>query len=288
MTKLPALHFYVGDWRKDPGVQALDFMHRGVWLEILFLMHESEDRGKLLLNGKAMPDEALARNLGLPEADTKQIVSKIEAYGVASRDDDGMLYCRRMVRDENLRRMKVKAGRLGGQKSKPPPKQVGSKHEAEGEANGGSSVSSSVSSSKENPPKGPPFETEFLEFWEQYPKKVGKKTALKVYQARRRAGVDHEDIIAGLDRHLAYKEANGENHLNPSTFLGPDELWLEPWHIPEVAGMKEPGSEEPQQIDPKFKKPFMPVIEERKPFERKSKPGGNISETLDNVMKDVS
>lgn len=146
--KLPALQFYVGDWRKDPGVQALDYEARGVWLELLCLMHESDDRGRLLLNGQPMPDAALAQNLGLPEATLKQILSKIEAYGVASRDPDtGALYCRRMVRDEDLRRKKAEAGRIGGSISKPPPKQTGSKNEAEGEANGGSSVSVSVSPS---------------------------------------------------------------------------------------------------------------------------------------------
>jgi len=143
--KLPALQFYVGDWRKDPGVQALDYESRGVWLEILCFMHESEERGRLLLNGIAMPTIALARNLGIPEADLKQTLSKIEAYGVASRDDAGVLYCRRMVRDEDLRRKKAEAGRLGGQARS---KQTPSKPQAECQAKRGSSVSSSSSTSK--------------------------------------------------------------------------------------------------------------------------------------------
>jgi hypothetical protein len=29
--KLPALQFYTGDWRKDPGVQALDHELKGIW-----------------------------------------------------------------------------------------------------------------------------------------------------------------------------------------------------------------------------------------------------------------
>ena len=61
--KLPALQFYPGDWRKDVGVQSLTYHDRGVWFEILMLMHESEPRGMLLLNGRPVTDEALGRLL---------------------------------------------------------------------------------------------------------------------------------------------------------------------------------------------------------------------------------
>ena len=49
--KLPAMQFYPGDWRKDIGVQSLSFHDRGVWFEMLMLMHGSERRGVLVLNG---------------------------------------------------------------------------------------------------------------------------------------------------------------------------------------------------------------------------------------------
>lgn len=124
--KLPAIQFYPGDWRKDPGVQALDYEHRGVWFEMLLLMHESDQRGKLLLNGKAMPDEALARFLGLDLQKIKKIKSTLVDYGVASIDpESGTLYCRRMVGDEKLRQKRAKGGEKGakhGYKGGRPPK----------------------------------------------------------------------------------------------------------------------------------------------------------------------
>ena len=113
--KLPALQFYVGDWRKDPGVQALDFETRGVWFELLLIMHGCAERGKLLLNGKAMPEDAVAQLLGLSLEKTKQILSKLLAYGVASIDEvTGAICNRRMVRDESIRKTKAESGRLGG------------------------------------------------------------------------------------------------------------------------------------------------------------------------------
>lgn len=58
--KLPAFQFYPGDWRKDPGVQSLSFHDRGVWHEMLCLMHESEERGKLTLNGSGREEQRCA------------------------------------------------------------------------------------------------------------------------------------------------------------------------------------------------------------------------------------
>jgi hypothetical protein len=114
-VKLPAFQFYPGDWRKDVGVQSLDFHARGVWFEILCLMHESERRGVLTLNGAAMPDDALARLLGISEDLLKQNLTKIEGYGVSSREPStGALTCRRMVRDEELRKIRSEAGKMGG------------------------------------------------------------------------------------------------------------------------------------------------------------------------------
>jgi hypothetical protein len=113
--KKPSLQLYPGDWRKDPGVQALDYEHRGIWFEMLMIMHESERRGRLVLNGRPMPDEALARLLGLSLKKTQAAAQIILDYGVASRDPKTkILYCRRMVRDEKLRLIRTQCGALGG------------------------------------------------------------------------------------------------------------------------------------------------------------------------------
>lgn len=113
--KLPAIQFYPADWRKDPGVQSLSFHDRGIWFEILCLMHESDQRGKLLLNGKPMPDEALSRLLGLDKQVLTKAITSLLEYGVASRDEEtGALVCRRMIRDDQLRQTRKTCGKLGG------------------------------------------------------------------------------------------------------------------------------------------------------------------------------
>lgn len=112
--KLPALHFYPGDWKKDLGVQSLCFFDRHVWFECMLLMHESEERGVLVLNNKPIVEESLARMLGLDNQILTKSLAKIIEMGVCSIREDGAIYCRRMVKDQDIRLKRIKAGSMGG------------------------------------------------------------------------------------------------------------------------------------------------------------------------------
>lgn len=113
--KLPAIQWYPGDWLRDPGVQALSYEDQGIWFAILMRMWEGEDRGKLTLNGAAMPVEALARLLGLDNQKVNQTLTTLSTYGVTSVEPDtGIIFSRRMVRDEQLRNIRVECGKKGG------------------------------------------------------------------------------------------------------------------------------------------------------------------------------
>ena len=112
--KLPAIQFYPGDWHKDQGVQSLSLMEKGAWFELLLMMHDSDERGVLLVNGQPMPDAVIARRLGLDLEAAAQILATLLYYGVASRrQDDKAFYCRRMVNDESLRQVRAKGGQEG-------------------------------------------------------------------------------------------------------------------------------------------------------------------------------
>jgi hypothetical protein len=159
MAKLPSFQFYPGDWRKDPGVQSLEYHDRGVWWEMLCLMHECEPRGKLAIGGRPIPPERVATMLGLLKQNYEICLSRLLDAGVAARESDtGIVYCRRMVRDEHIRSIRSAAGKTGGnpillkqkstnhltrlRKQKPTPS---------------SSSSSSSSSSEENNNNNPPM-----------------------------------------------------------------------------------------------------------------------------------
>lgn len=155
-NKLPAFQFYPGDWKRDVGVQALNLHDRMVWFEMLLLMHESEQRGKLLLNGRPMPEDVVAQLIGVDKQTLQNSLSTILSYGVCSVDEEtGAYMCRRMVRDESVRQQKKKAGRMGGNPVllKQVVKQEDKQNPTTGvKQNGGSSSSSSSSTSVDKAP----------------------------------------------------------------------------------------------------------------------------------------
>ena len=113
--KLPAFQWYAGDWRKDLAVQSLSFHDRGVWREMLDLMHDSERRGVLVLNGRAMTDDQISRAIGLDNQSFNQTLGRLLTSGVASREEEtGAIFNRRMVRDEEIRKIRTCAGLKGG------------------------------------------------------------------------------------------------------------------------------------------------------------------------------
>lgn len=113
--KMPALQFYPADWRKDLAVQSLGYFDRGVWFEMLCLMHESGERGVLLLNGAPMADDVIARLLGLDNQTFNQTLGTLLSHGVARRrESDGAIFNKRMVNDERLCEIRRQAGKKGG------------------------------------------------------------------------------------------------------------------------------------------------------------------------------
>jgi len=58
----------------------------------------------------------LARNVGIDRTECEQLMKELEEVNVYSRSDEiGVIYCRRMVKDENLRLAKCRAGVASGE-----------------------------------------------------------------------------------------------------------------------------------------------------------------------------
>jgi len=112
-SKLPAFQFYPSDWRSDIKVQSLSFHERGIWWEMLMIMHESEDRGKLVMNGKPMSDEMVSRLISCDLKTYRKCLATLLHLGVCYQDE-GVIYNRRMVKDEQTRKARVSSGSMGG------------------------------------------------------------------------------------------------------------------------------------------------------------------------------
>lgn len=115
MDNRDIIHFNLGAWRNDPGIQGFDYETRGIWFEILCLMDRSERRGVLLLNGGPMPDAHLARVLGLPLDRLRGALGTVVGTGVAAREDGtGALVSLQMIGEEKIRQICREAGKKGG------------------------------------------------------------------------------------------------------------------------------------------------------------------------------
>lgn len=202
--KLPSIQFYPGDWKKDPGIQCLTLEEKGAWFEMLLLMFESQERGVLTLNYQPYSEEDLAIVLHCELAKLKQILSKLLSKGVASkRESDGAIYCRRMLKDNELREIRAKSGALGGLKkaSKMPSKPL-----ANSTPSSSSSSSTSVSISKDI--------EEMVSLWNSsgLPKIVNFGSKRKVSLKKRFEEVFFRDNWrAGISKLQASGFCNGQN-----------------------------------------------------------------------------
>lgn len=200
MGKQPSFQFYPGDWKRDAGVQSLSFEERGVWFEMMLLMFESAERGKLVFgSGTPMPEDAVARSLGLDRQRYVQILRKLLDYGVASKDEKtGIIFCRRMVRDAELSKKRAECGKLGGNPNL--LNQNSSKREAKSNQNGKQnptpSSSSSISLKKEKIKKEKNLEDAAERIWQAYPKKDGKLESIKAILKRLHEGLSEDYLLA--------------------------------------------------------------------------------------------
>ena len=112
--KRPAFQFYPADWRKDPALSACSLAARGLWIELMCIAHEGDNYGHLSINGKPMTTQQIARMVGESLALVTKLLSELEDANVFSRDEQGCIFSRRMVKDERIRNVRAESGRLGG------------------------------------------------------------------------------------------------------------------------------------------------------------------------------
>lgn len=112
--KRPALLFYPGDWLKDTALRSVSVEARGLWIDMLCLMHESARRGYLQhATGKPVTQEQLARMTGCSSEQASRLLQELIDSGVCSCTEHGSIYNRRMVRDEQKRAKCSEAGKKG-------------------------------------------------------------------------------------------------------------------------------------------------------------------------------
>jgi hypothetical protein len=133
----PWFMFYTRDWRSNAKLRLCSFGARGLWADILSLMHESMHRGFLLVEGVVPTVKQLALLLGGSEKEIAALLAELgstKVYSITGQPmpedvealvpsgmPPGVILSRRMVRDE-FKALKDKAnGASGGNPALKPP-----------------------------------------------------------------------------------------------------------------------------------------------------------------------
>lgn len=103
MGKAPSFQYYPKDWRAD-SVFTCSLAARGLWREMMDMMHAQERYGYLSMNGLPISDESIARYCGCSLQEYQTLLPELFAANVPRRTHNGVIYSKRMVEDEKKRK----------------------------------------------------------------------------------------------------------------------------------------------------------------------------------------
>lgn len=199
-------------------------------MECLCIMHEAKPYGHLLINGKPIGDDALARMVGAPAEQVSVCMTELREAGVLSMTRSGVVFSRRMIKDDAASKKGAKAITKrwqevseNKQQSTSPnryPNSIPITHMPEAriqkkEEVGKPTLVGSVEKPLTDHPaaKEPKPESRFPEFWAAYPKRDGnnsRKDADAKFERLVKSGISPDTIIDGAKRYAAWCDATGK------------------------------------------------------------------------------
>ncbi len=113
--KLAWFKWYPADWQSDHLLRSCSIEARGLWIELLGMMWQSPRPGYLCdHNGAPLSDEIASKSARVSLRKFRSLRDELREKGVFSEDENGVMYSRKMVRDEEKRRKCSDAGKAGG------------------------------------------------------------------------------------------------------------------------------------------------------------------------------
>jgi len=211
------MKFYPADWRADPALRMCSLAARGLWMEMLSIMHEADPRGSLLINGKTIGTKQLAGLCGASFRETNALLMELETAGVFSRDKDGIIFSRRMKRDDQKAERDKANGKAGGNPRLNPgvnPPDKAQRPEAR----------------DQKPERKIPLASSLADdwpddfgdaFWQACPRKTEKLAAMRKLAMLRKSGiVTFADLMAGVKRYAdAMRHTEPKYVKHPTTWL---------------------------------------------------------------------
>jgi hypothetical protein len=252
--------FWWADHQGDPKLGPCSLAARGLWMELLCIMHSATPAGYLLINDKQPTNAKLALIARCSGRQLVKLLQELGDAGVYYKTAEGTIYCKRMVKDAEATEMgRDSADKRWKTKETTPKDPNGSPNNIPNEKPTDQPYSQAYRSPNKEPnakkleaeeearKKGkhtpltplisPTFATTlsppvpgggvreppgFAEFWSNYPRKVGRRTAATAFLAALKRGATPDDILDGLDRAQFQPDERYQPH--PATWLN-GERW---------------------------------------------------------------
>lgn len=117
MAKLPQMPFYYKDWIADANLSRCSLASKGVAIELICLMWDCDERGKLITAGSPWTMADIRQVVRGPDDDIETCVIELVAKQVIKIDSSKCYYSSRMLKDENKRVQLAINGSKGGSKT---------------------------------------------------------------------------------------------------------------------------------------------------------------------------
>lgn len=190
MTVRPWMKFYPTDWRADPRLRMCSLSARGLWIDLISYMHEGEPYGHLTIDGAAPDLDGIAALVGRPRLEVRKALEELDGKQVCGRTEAGVVFSRRMVRDEQKAERDKANGKSGGNPQlnggvNPPDNGVDKAQRLEAR-------NQKLELTREGV-------REFEEWYAKYPRREARGAAERAYRTARKS-VDASVLIAGAEK----------------------------------------------------------------------------------------
>lgn len=113
-SKKESFAFCPVEWMSDSRLRLCSAGARGLWIDILCLMHLSNERGYLLIDDTVLDEEMLQKRLGYDAKEFEYCFTELRRYNIIKKDEKNRYFSKTMVNVQKISEKRSVSGKLGG------------------------------------------------------------------------------------------------------------------------------------------------------------------------------
>ena len=114
VAELPFMKFFPSDWTGSSSMRGISWAARGVMIELVCIMWDLPQPGRLIRAGKVLTVDDIVRLLGNDPKQTRAAFNELVECRAITQDSEGVYVCARMVKDYRVRMEAKNNGKKGG------------------------------------------------------------------------------------------------------------------------------------------------------------------------------